>query len=137
MSSKILPLVSETLDLSRINALRGSHRPCYKQHPRQSHPQPACIALTEDGVVKSVVDYDIGGGYPSDVWHGRTLWFQFPADMTASKIRELVRRLLPSLERVHAGHEVEWDGHNHVGRLTDDAAAASNEIAEILGTDAE
>lgn len=37
------------------------------------------------------------------------------------------------LERVHAGHSIEWDGHNSKGRLDDDAAAASEEIEGVIG----
>lgn len=40
----------------------------------------------------------------------------------------MVTELLPVFERLHAGHEVDWDGSNHVGKLSDDASQASDEI---------
>ena len=36
--------------------------------------------------------------------------------------------------RIHAGHSVEWDGSNHVGRLTQDAVDASYALERMCAT---
>lgn len=36
------------------------------------------------------------------------------------------------LQAICNGHEVVWNGHNHVGRLTDEAAAAVEQLSEYL-----
>jgi hypothetical protein len=38
----------------------------------------------------------------------------------------------PLLERIHAGHSVDWDGSNNRGSLTDDAQAASDALESLL-----
>ena len=46
--------------------------------------------------------------------------------------------LIPLLERIDAGHSVEWDGSNYVGVLTDDATDARMDIrtrCEIIDRD--
>jgi hypothetical protein len=56
-----------------------------------------------------------------------------PSDIRGKTLHRLLTGKLPGLlERVHAGHSVEWDGSNHVGRLDDDASAARDEIERIL-----
>lgn len=47
-------------------------------------------------------------------------------------IANLVEAIKPLLERVAAGHTVEWDGSNMVGRLSDDALEASEEIDQAI-----
>ena len=41
-------------------------------------------------------------------------------------------RVSPLLERIVAGHESYWDGHNHCGELTDDALRAVAELIEVI-----
>ena len=41
------------------------------------------------------------------------------------------------MARVHAGHSVFWDGSNHVGRLTEDAADAMAEIEREIAASAD
>jgi hypothetical protein len=45
--------------------------------------------------------------------------------MTDSTFRELV-------ERICEGHSIEWNGSNAVGRLTDDAKNAMDELSQYL-----
>lgn len=35
-------------------------------------------------------------------------------------------------QRIDAGHSVEWDGSSRTGRLTEDAAAALQELTRIV-----
>lgn len=66
------------------------------------------------------------------VWHQRELeWSQRLSQGAVAlpdedKVRALADSLAPLVQRVHAGHEVDWDGSNMTGRLTSgDAAEAS------------
>jgi hypothetical protein len=49
-----------------------------------------------------------------------------------SSIKALAKKIRPLLIRVAAGHTTHWNGNNMVGRLTDDAKEASDEIEEIV-----
>jgi|OM-RGC.v1.011416948 hypothetical protein len=77
-------------------------------------------------------------GTPMDEWHGLIrCWSNRLSAGSAvlpdpDKIAQLAERAKPLLARVAAGHSVEWDGRNMVGRLTRDAQAASEELAELM-----
>jgi hypothetical protein len=107
--------------------------PIYHRYPNQTAPQPGYIELDEDGNVTYDYDGAIGYAVPIDVWDGRTIRWTLPGDIRGKTLHRLLTVKLPGLlERVHAGHSVEWDGSNHVGRLDDDASAARAEIERIL-----
>jgi hypothetical protein len=94
--------------------------------------------LDDRALIKATMEHSAHNGTPMDVWHGlRHVWSNrlsqgslVVADVDG--IHALAERLRPYLARVAAGHSVEWDGSNHVGRLTDDAREASETIADIL-----
>ena len=97
--------------------------------------------LEENGTVTvSVRSYYGGDGTPEDEWHGRTISWGFGGrgDCSTYDRDRIAGDLQPGgslhalLARVHAGHTTEWDGQNNVGRMTDDAREADEEIATIL-----
>ncbi|MEL6277941.1 MAG: hypothetical protein AAFR28_03545 [Pseudomonadota bacterium] len=73
-----------------------------------------------------------------DIAYNVTLEWRFGASDSDAEVADpneiarIAQAVAPLLQRVHAGHSVEHDRENHVGRLTDDAAKASREIREIL-----
>jgi len=71
-------------------------------------------------------------GVPMDVWHGRVLRWGIARNVSGEAVTDALEALRPQLKRIAAGHEVSWDGSNHVGRLTDDARDASHEIEAAL-----
>lgn len=96
------------------------------------------LVLNEDG--EASIDertYYGGDGTPFDEWHGRTLTWTFAAEiLDLETLREDLGeggRLAVLLDRVKAGHSVKWDGNNHVGRLSEDAEEANEEISRLLG----
>lgn len=108
--------------------------PVYWQHPRQSYPQPAFIYMSEEGRVwADYIEDPDGRTVTMDVHHRRTLRWSIPESITGQALDELLETITPLLDRVHAGHSIEWDGHNNKGRLDDDAAAASEEIEGVIG----
>jgi hypothetical protein len=74
----------------------------------------------------------IGNGVPMDVWHHRVLWWDVPPNLSGRGCAEVFGELKPFLERVAAGHELGWDGHNVVGKLTEDVREAYEGIEERL-----
>lgn len=74
---------------------------------------------------------------PMDVWHKRVLrWSAYPSEgagvVDPAKLTLLAEKLRPLLEIVAAGHEVEWNGSNHVGKMTEEAEEASDQIDSIV-----
>lgn len=72
------------------------------------------------------------------VWHGRdhewrAVLSQGSLQIPSRKaIEELAVKLQPLVDRLVAGRSVDCDGSNHVGRLTDDADEAREEIDDIF-----
>jgi hypothetical protein len=116
-----------------IDDLLTQAAPLYDRYPGQTTPQPGYLDLDEDGNVTYGTVAEIGNAVPMHVWHGRIIRWTMPSDIRGKTLHRLLTGKLPGLlERVHAGHSVEWDGSNHVGRLDDDASAARDEIERIL-----
>lgn len=120
------------LDLSAILALAGERKPLYFQYQGQTNEQPAYLELDEDGKVDASYSGEIGNGSPMHVWHGRTLRWKIPNNLSGDAIIALVNEHRSLLARVYAGHSVEWDGNNHVGRLDEDAQEAQQELDALL-----
>ena len=73
-------------------------------------------------------------GEPEYVWHGRSHRYALPVCVDPQALVEWLRgpEAQALLRRICEGHTVEWDGHNHVGTLTQDAADASDTLADAL-----
>ena len=124
--------MTNTLNLDTSN-LSASLAPLYQQYPGQYQPQSAYVTLDEDGNVAADWTGESGGGMPSSVWHHRTLRWAVNPSANGNDLAALLEgEALPLLERVHAGHTVEWDGSNNVGLLTADAQDASDELERLL-----
>ena len=101
--------------------------PVYEKYDSEFQPQPAFIRMDEDGEIDAWVNGNINGT-PMSVWHGRTLTWRVPSNVRGDALLAFVQEHHPLFERVYLGHEVDWDGNNHVGKLDEDAQAASEEI---------
>ena len=101
--------------------------PVYEKYDSEFQPQPAYIRMDEDGEIDAWVNGNINGT-PMSVWHGRTLTWRVPSNVRGDALLAFVKEHQPLFERVYLGHEVDWDGNNHVGKLDEDAQAASEEI---------
>jgi hypothetical protein len=120
MSIKLnLTNLTETADLA----------PLYCKYPDQVRPQPAYVMLDDDGEVTADWSGEIGSSTPMRCWHGVDMrWSVAAAIKPIALIDYLQGEALPLLERIHAGHSVDWDGNNHVGSLSDDAQEASDDL---------
>jgi hypothetical protein len=101
-----------------------------------------CLFLDREGHAwVSSEDNHGGNATPMDEYHKKTLAWSIgeagdqrvvdSACLTAALADGGVLRAL--LGRVYQGHDIEWDGNNHVETLSDDAAQASDEIEMLLG----
>lgn len=105
----------------------------HHQYPGQFEPQSVYLEIDPENQTISMDWYrEIGNGVPEDVWHRRILWYILSIVPTVDVANQLMDDVLPLAERVVAGHSIEWDGCNHVGRLTEDAQDASDGIRDIV-----
>ena len=100
--------------------------------PRQGKAQPCYIHIdTSRGAMWADVDATLGGMVSFDIWHGRELRYSIPSGLTAESANALMDRIAPLADRVLAGASIMWNGHDHVGKFSDDASEASDEIERI------
>jgi hypothetical protein len=109
-----------------------NHGDLHHQYPGQTSPQDVHVILNcDESTLTAGWDGIIGAGMPMNVYHRRTLRWRIPA-LTADAANALLDELLPQMETIVAGYSCEWDGNNHVGRYTDEAANAIEAVAGML-----
>jgi hypothetical protein len=127
------------LTFSLANLETGEIAPLYHQYPLQYEPQPAFIELDQNGDVSADYSREIGNAKSPEVWHRIRLRYRVSPWLRGSALAKYLRgdgRAL--LARIHAGHDVEWDGSDYVGVLSADAVEAEEALEralEELGTD--
>lgn len=84
------------------------------------------ILLDPETRTLRVYQADGDNAVSESVWHGRSLTARVK-NTTEQAARDYLTGN-PLIERVISGHSVDWDGRNMVGSLTDDAAAAWDEL---------
>jgi len=99
-----------------------NNAPLYEKYPTELQPQPAYLRMDEDGDVDVYVSGEIGNATPMDVWHDRTLRWTLSPELARDQVEALLAdpEVIDLLERIHASHEVEWDGSNHTGNYDED-----------------
>ena len=116
-----------------IANLLKSPAPLHCQYDGQNQPQPAYVGLDDDGKVTADYSGDIGNSMPMTVWLGRDLRISVEPRISGRALHEyLLGEGRPLLARIHAGHEVEWDGNNMSGKLSVDAETAQEELESGL-----
>lgn len=104
--------------------------PVYEKYDREFQAQPAYIRMDEDGEIDAWVNGEIGNAVPASIWNGRTLTWRVPSNVRGDALLAFVKEHQGLFERVYLGHEVDFDGNNHVGKLDEDAQEASEEIEQ-------
>lgn len=121
--------ITHTSSIAELIAADAKKAPLFHQYRSELQPQPAYIEIDEDGNVS--VDYsgETGSGVPMRVWNRRDLRISVPGNVQGRALHALITKYgAAAIERLHAGHSVEWDGSNYVGRLTQDASEAFEEL---------
>ncbi|KAA0678214.1 hypothetical protein [Azospirillum brasilense] len=111
----------------------------------RSH-EAALLVIDENGTVSIKTRTYVGGdGTPANEWHRRTLTYHLADAQNGARALDIDHlktdladggRLSILIDCIRAGHSVEWDGSNHVGRLTEDAQDAERELRDLINDDA-
>ncbi|OVE49475.1 hypothetical protein [Chromobacterium violaceum] len=124
-------MTTTTIRLSIANLTNGA--PLYEKFDGQLQAQPAYIQLNDDGTVTADYSSEVGNALPARVWHNIDRRYRVDAQVSGKALREyLTGEGLALLERIHAGHDTEWDGSNHRGTLTADALQADEQLTQDL-----
>jgi hypothetical protein len=116
----------------RFAEIPEGRAPLFLKYQGEFREQPGYLDLDENGNVEVGTNPEIGRAIPVSVWNRRTVRWTIPGTAKGVSLSVLLEQLKPLLERVHAGHSVDWDGSNHVGTFTDDASDAIDAVeAEI------
>lgn len=91
-----------------------------------------CIQLDpEEGKIE-VFQIEDSNSTPMHVWHGRILRWIVSQHPSEADMRNRLMSNMSRFERICNGFSVEWDGSNHVGRLTEDGRNAEESIDEDI-----
>lgn len=103
----------------------------YNDRARRGHPY---LFLTNGGVVGFDVNY--GDMRPIYEHYKEVLTWTFDQSATGKQLNNFLndKKVVELLERIHEGHEVDWDGCNFVGSLDKNAKAAASELERIIET---
>lgn len=103
----------------------------FHKYPNESEEQPCVLSLDlTDGSLTAHYAPEIGNAKPMDVHLGHIIWVRIPC-LTATAANKLLDDVSPYARRVLAGSSIKWDGNNLVGRQTDDAEDALDEITAL------
>ncbi|MEW6016473.1 MAG: hypothetical protein AB1760_00200 [Pseudomonadota bacterium] len=114
---------------------RESLAPLYRRYGGQTQPQPAYIEIDpEKHILTADYNGEIGNAVPEGVWSRRRLRVRISPYVKGEAVADLMEdeRFQSLAQRICDGHSVEWDGHNHVGRLTPDAQDALEALERYI-----
>ena len=74
------------------------------------------------------IDTHVSGAVPFDAYHGLVLQWVLPEALLVSAGNTLLDEVSEWLQAILDDSSIEWDGHNHVGKLGEDAREASEEL---------
>jgi hypothetical protein len=121
-----------------LDDLRKTLTPVYSRYPREITPQPAYIEVDlECETVEADFSGEVGnGGTPMRVYHGLVRRVPVTPYARGSALAAFLEseELQKLVERMIDGFESQWDGNNWIGRLTGDATAAEEELANAAET---
>lgn len=112
---------------TNLEELTG-HRPLYNHYGSQTNAQDAFIEIDTDGDVRYDNNGEIGNAIPCTVFNGTTLRIAIPNYLTQDGYKALHEEIKDEIQTVLDGFTEVWDGNNWVGKLTDDAREALEEL---------
>jgi hypothetical protein len=103
----------------------------YRRYSGQNAPQDCYVSLDcQKGYLTADFNPEIGNALPFAVYHGHVQRWSIPA-LKADVVNALLREIAPLAERMIAGYERVWDGHNHVAEFSEDADEADDAIIAL------
>jgi hypothetical protein len=118
-----------------VHTLDDDSTELYHRYPGQHDRQPCYLELDCDrGILSCDWNGEIGNSMPFTVYHRRTLRWTIPA-LKGYGANALMREVLPICEAIMAGYEIHWDGNNNIGRYTEDAQLAIEELTAYCDGD--
>lgn len=115
----------------RVTVAEVSGNELHCRYPGQTSAQPCHVELDcESGALCAEYDTEIGNAVPMRVYHGHVQRWGIPA-LRARFANALLEEIAPLAERVVAGYDSEWNGHNNVATFDADATAAMAEIGDL------
>jgi hypothetical protein len=104
----------------------------YARYQGQSERQDCYLELDiRTGAFSADYNGEIGNAVPFPVWHGLIRRYTIPC-LRAAVANRLMVEVAPLAQAVLDGAGAEWDGHNTVARLSNDAQSAEQEIEAII-----
>ncbi|GLY08210.1 hypothetical protein [Actinoplanes sp. NBRC 101535] len=125
-------MTATTLTITKLN--ENDPTQLFGHYASESDPQPVHLILDlEDGEMTCAYDGEpiSSRAVPESVFCDRVRRYDMPA-LTAAAANRLLDEAAPLAERILRGSTIAWDGHNHVGRLDDDADAAEDELTALI-----
>jgi hypothetical protein len=121
-----------SIDTDDFNDIDDSLAPLY--YETSGELWEAGLCLSQSGRCSIWTSPPWEPGESIDVYHGRTRCWSLPATVKGEALSRVLsdEATLQLLQRVYNGLEIDWDGHNYVGELNDDAEDASAELEQIL-----
>lgn len=107
--------------------------PLHLHYLGQYEPQGAYVQIHPDGEVEFGVNGEVGNAVPEAAFHNRIVRICGVSPYLSRKgIAQLMADIKDKLAAIHEGHSIEWNGNNKVGRLTDEAYAAREDLDYYL-----
>ena len=106
----------------------------YFQYRIQSQPQPSGIEIDpEEATIRCFVNSEIGN-VPGDIYRRRKIWIYVlnGHEISLKKMAQALDLIKPLAQVVCDGYDVEHDGRNWSGTLTDKAHTALSKIGTLL-----
>jgi hypothetical protein len=113
----------------------GDIAPLYVQYDGQYNPQPSYFEIDpEDRSVQFGYNCEIGNAIPMNLWNNRLLWLDCDNRLPVDALEEFVNddKNINLIQLIFEGYECVWDGRNHVGKYTNTAKQAENDLLKNL-----
>lgn len=115
--------IASPITIRRVDGLE-----LHVQYGGQNSPQPCYVCLdTETGELWAEASAVEG----VRVWHGIVRRWRVPA-LKADAANALLEEVAPLAAQIYYDSATVWDGHNHVGELSEDALDAEEEIGALI-----
>lgn len=105
---------------SLYDSEKAEETPLYCRYSGECQLQRAYIEIhVPDRTINADVDGEIGGAVSCDVWNKVSYRFTVSPYMDAYQVEELIEELIPHAKALCDECEIEWDGRNYVGSITE------------------